>query len=106
FDRYTAGEMMMVRLYGVTSPPILLQRTARLVPDGGGAGAAVTVDEVGATAPQTGAGCIVAERTTRLLGKGAPATPAAPPGRPAGSWCSPGASRGRSGRRSGSRRIP
>jgi uncharacterized protein YcbK (DUF882 family) len=75
FDRYTTGEMMMVRLYGVTSPPIRLQRSARLVSDGSGAGADVTVDEVGATAPQTGAGCIVADRTTRLLVKGAPATP-------------------------------
>jgi uncharacterized protein YcbK (DUF882 family) len=73
FDRYTAGEMMLVRLYGVTSPPIRLQRAARLVSDGGGAGADVTVEEVGGTHGETG--CIVADRTTRLLVKGAPATP-------------------------------
>jgi uncharacterized protein YcbK (DUF882 family) len=75
FDRYTAGEMMLVRLYGVTSPPIRLQRAARLVPDGGGAGAPVTVDEVGAPTTQAAAGCIAADHTTRLLVKGAPATP-------------------------------
>ena len=38
FDRYTAGEMMLVRLHGITAPPVRIERTARLVPDGGGAG--------------------------------------------------------------------
>jgi hypothetical protein len=75
FDRYTAGEMMLVRLYGVTSPPIRIQRGARLVPDAGGAGAPVTVEEVSATPGQPGTGCIVADRSTRLLVKGAKATP-------------------------------
>jgi uncharacterized protein YcbK (DUF882 family) len=72
FDRYTAGEMMLVRLYAVTSPPVRLERAARLVPEAGGSAAPVTVEEVGGT---SGEGCIVADRTTRLLVKGAPATP-------------------------------
>jgi len=64
-----------VRLYGITSPPVRIQRAARLVPDGGGAGAPLTVEEVGATPGQAGSGCIVADHSTRLLVKGAPATP-------------------------------
>jgi len=75
FDRYTAGEMMLVRLYGITSPPVRIQRAARLVPDGGGVAAPATVEEVGATSGQAGSGCIVADHPTRLLVKGAPATP-------------------------------
>ena len=71
FDRYTAGEMLLVRLHGITTPPVRLQRFARLVPDGAGERATVTVEEVGASA---GAGCIVADGTTRLLVKGAPRT--------------------------------
>jgi uncharacterized protein YcbK (DUF882 family) len=70
FDRYTAGEMMLVRLHAVTSPPIRLARTAHLVPEGGGAAAPVTVEQVGVAA---GSGCLAADGTTRLLVKGAPA---------------------------------
>jgi uncharacterized protein YcbK (DUF882 family) len=71
FDRYTAGELVLVRLHGITAPPVRLQRAARLEPDGGSTSAAVTVEEVGAPAA---AGCIVADGTTRLLVKGAPRT--------------------------------
>ena len=71
FDRYTAGEMLLVRLHRVTAPPVRLQRTAHLVPDGGAAGAAVVVEELGQPARD---GCIVADATTRLLVRGAPAT--------------------------------
>jgi uncharacterized protein YcbK (DUF882 family) len=70
FDRYVRGEMMLVRLHAVTAPPLRLERTARLVADGDGKGTTVTVEEVGAPA---GGGCIQADRTTRLLVKGAPA---------------------------------
>jgi uncharacterized protein YcbK (DUF882 family) len=70
FDRYTAGEMMLVRLHAVTTPPVRLARTAHLVPDGGGAAVPLTVEEVGAAG---GGGCLVADGTTRLLVKGAPA---------------------------------
>ncbi len=71
FDRYTAGELLLVRLHGITSPPVRLERTAHLVPDAGSPVAPVTVEEVG-TSP--GDGCIVADGTTRLLVKGAPRT--------------------------------
>jgi uncharacterized protein YcbK (DUF882 family) len=71
FDRYRAGEMMLVRLHAVTAPPIRVERTARLVPDGGGAPTALTVDDVDG-AP--GDGCLVADAATRLLVKGAPKT--------------------------------
>ncbi len=70
YDRYVPGEMMLVRLHAVTLPPLRLERTARLVADGDGKGATVTVAEVGAPA---GSGCIPADRATRLLVKGAPA---------------------------------
>ena len=70
YDRYVRGEMMLVRLHAVTVPPLRLERMARLVPDGDGKGTAVAVEEVGAPA---GGGCILADRTTRLLVKGAPA---------------------------------
>ena len=66
---------MLVRLYGITSPPVRIERAARLVPDGGGAGGPVAVEEGGATSGQAGGGCIVADHSTRLLVKGAPATP-------------------------------
>jgi uncharacterized protein YcbK (DUF882 family) len=72
FDRYAAGEMMLVRLHRITSPPIRLARTAQLAPTGGNAGAPVTVEELGG-AP--GDGCIIADGSTRLLVKGARATP-------------------------------
>src|SRR5262249_56008492 len=75
FDRYTAGEMMMVRLYGVTSPPILLQRTARLVPDGRGGGAAAVAGGGGAGPRRPGAERRGADRAPRRGGRGAPATP-------------------------------
>jgi uncharacterized protein YcbK (DUF882 family) len=71
FDRYRAGEMMLVRLHAVTAPPIRVERTARLVPDGGGAPTALTVDDVDGA---TGDGCLVADAATRLLVKGAPKT--------------------------------
>jgi hypothetical protein len=66
--------MMLVRLYGITSPPVRIER-----PRGGARRwrrrGAVTVEEVGATSGQAGSGCIVADHSTRLLVKGAPATP-------------------------------
>lgn len=71
FDRYAAGEMLMVRLHGITTPPVRLQRAARLVSDAGAADATVTLEEVGAP---PGDGCIVADGATRLLVKGAPRT--------------------------------
>jgi len=74
FDRYTAGEMMLVHLHAVTQPPIRLERAARLVPDGGGAGAPLTVEEIGREG-HGDEGCITADRTTRLLVKGAPGMP-------------------------------
>ena len=71
YDRYTGGEMIMVRLHGVTAPPVQLQRAARFVRDGGaGAGAALTLTEVGR--PDARDGCIVADAATRLLVQGAP----------------------------------
>jgi uncharacterized protein YcbK (DUF882 family) len=70
FDRYVPGEMMLVRFHAVTLPPVRIERTARLVADGDGKGATVTVAEVGA--PE-GSGCIATDRTTRLLVKGAKA---------------------------------
>ena len=70
FDRYVPGEMMLVRFHAVTLPPVRIERTARVVADGDGKGATVTVAEVGAPA---GSGCIAADRSTRLLLKGAQA---------------------------------
>jgi uncharacterized protein YcbK (DUF882 family) len=70
YDRYVRGEMMLVRLYAVTLPPIGLERTARLVAEGDGRGSTVKVEQVGAPG---GSGCIQADRTTRLLVKDAPA---------------------------------
>src|SRR4030095_16780110 len=61
--RDTAGELVLVRLHGITAPPVRLQRAARLEPDGGSTSAAVTVEEGGAPAA---AGCIGAGGTTRL----------------------------------------
>ena len=72
FDRYTAGEMMLVRLHAVTAPPIRIARAARLVPEGGGAPAALVVEDVDAP-PGVGKSddCLVVDAATRLLVKGA-----------------------------------
>jgi hypothetical protein len=79
--------MMLVRLYAVTLAPIGLERTARLVAEGDGRGSTVTVEQVGAPG---GSGCIQADRTTRLLVKGAPAVAR---GRLVFSTCAPRAER-------------
>jgi hypothetical protein len=70
YDRYAAGEMLLVRLHGITAPPVRIQRSALLVPDGGRV-ATVTVEEVGAPPAH---GCIVADGATRFLVKGMPPT--------------------------------
>lgn len=70
FDRYTAGDDLLVRLHSVTAPPIHIDRRARLVPDGGGAPAPVTVEEVSAG---PGASCLAADAASRLVVRGAPA---------------------------------
>jgi uncharacterized protein YcbK (DUF882 family) len=70
YDRYAAGEMLLVRLHGITAPPVRLQRAALLVPDAGRSGT-LAVEEVGAP---PGDGCITADGATRLLVKGAPPT--------------------------------
>jgi uncharacterized protein YcbK (DUF882 family) len=75
FDRYTAGEMMLVRLHAVTAPPIRIARTARLVPEGGGAPTALTIQDMDAAGAGKGDDCLVADAATRLLVKGAPRTP-------------------------------
>jgi uncharacterized protein YcbK (DUF882 family) len=71
FDRYAAGDAIVVALHFLTTPPVGIARTARLVPDGGGAPVEVRVDAPGDDA------CIEADATTRLR------VPAAPPVGPA-----------------------
>ncbi len=71
FDRYVAGEMPLVRFHGVTEPPIGVERTARLVPQGGGATVPVTLEDLGGGA---GDGCLEVDADTRLMVKGLPRT--------------------------------
>ncbi len=85
FDRYAAGEMLLVRLHGVTVPPVRLQRTARFLPAGGGGETTVLLEDVSGAAPAAD-GCLVADAATRLLVKGAPTTPR---GRVALTTCEP-----------------
>lgn len=71
FDRYVSGEMLLVRFHGVTEPPIRVERTAQLVPQGGAAAAAVALEDLDG-AP--GNGCLEVDAATRLLVKGVPRT--------------------------------
>jgi uncharacterized protein YcbK (DUF882 family) len=71
WDRYAAGEAMELRLHAVTTPPIRVRRTARLLPDGATDGPTVTIQDV--EAPDAPDGCIEADARTRLRVVGAPA---------------------------------
>ena len=74
FDRYKEGETMLVRLHGVTAPPLRIARTAHLLPDGGGKPATVTVEDMDAPGSGKGDDCLTADAASRLLVKGAPTT--------------------------------
>jgi len=74
FDRYKEGETMLVRLHGVTAPPLRIARTAHLLPDGGGKPATVTVEDMDAPGNGKGDDCLTADAASRLLVKDAPAT--------------------------------
>lgn len=71
FDRYVAGEMPLVRFHAVTEPPLRVERTARLVPVGGGAAVPVALEDLGGAG---GAGCFEVDADTRLMVKGLPRT--------------------------------
>lgn len=71
FDRYAASEPMALRLHAVTTPPLHVSRTARLVADGATDGPTVTIEDTEALDVRDG--CIEVDANSRLRVVGAPA---------------------------------
>ncbi|HEV7733459.1 MAG TPA: DUF882 domain-containing protein [Candidatus Binatia bacterium] len=69
FDHYAPGEPIALRLHAVTTPPIHVARTAKLLADGVSEGPTVQIEDI--EAPNQHDGCIEVDAESRLRVVGA-----------------------------------